>query len=60
MKATFSVNMRKLQVSHMCTNTLFSTALYKEADLHFCCRLIWLLPPLYSVPPTGPCRLCVI
>jgi hypothetical protein len=35
MKPTFSVNMRKLQVSHMCRNTLFSTALYKEADLHF-------------------------
>ncbi len=35
MKPTISVNLRKLQVSHMCRNTLFSTALYKEADLHF-------------------------
>ncbi len=35
MKSTFSVNIRKLQVSHMCRNTLYSTALYKEADLNF-------------------------
>jgi hypothetical protein len=38
MKPTFSVNLRKLQVSHMCRNTLYYTALYKEADLNFLLR----------------------
>jgi|LakMenE01Jun11ns_1017448.scaffolds.fasta_scaffold6818823_1 hypothetical protein len=35
MKPTFPVNLRKLQVSHMCRNTLYYTALYKEADHRF-------------------------
>jgi hypothetical protein len=56
MKPTFSVNLLKLQVSHMCRNTLYSIALYMEADLYF-------LLPSYLAPSTplpsfqqGPAR----